>query len=192
MADDEDYEIIPHKEIANLKKEIKALKDGELGDSEGGLKSKIDQMFNLFKEANLMIKNDRPVSEQMRGLKQELERISDQNQRIAEAVLAIVDLVKGTPQETKETAPKGYEPSMGNIPVPPGSQGYQMPSKTPMPPPGPNNNMAFPPPRMMGMPPMPPSHAQSPSNNKKNDLLSQTPPFPRPGSLILTLCRVGL
>ncbi len=99
---EEDYEIVSHKEISRLKQQISDLREGEIAGSANNIMKKLDMMLDLFKEASLSIKNEKPISEEMRLIDERLEEIIDQNKKIAEGILAIADLVKSEKQGVKE------------------------------------------------------------------------------------------
>ena len=74
---DEDYEIISHKEVAKLKGEIKELRQGKLTGSTNDIKTKLNEMLGLFREASLSIKKEKPLSEKLSAINEKLEKVLD-------------------------------------------------------------------------------------------------------------------
>jgi hypothetical protein len=159
-ADDgEDYEILPEKEIQELKDELKKLKDFEITPSKKlgvqliELNTKLDKLLSIFEEATTALQLEEgglSFKDKMKPLVEKMNKILEQNSEIAQGIVAVADLVK----DLREDMGKGVtvrEPSLEPTPpMPYGQQGAppQMPPM--MPPPGM--------PRMMmpGVPPPPP------------------------------------
>lgn len=142
VDDDTDYEIVSKKEIGRLKDEIQNLKEGELSGSASSIQSRLNQLLDIFKEASSSLKSEKPFSEELESINEKLNKILDQNQQIAEGILAVADLVKGVPHENKRAfeqkeipneesldQPMFEQPSFEQIP--------QMPAMPPPPPPMP-------------------------------------------------------
>lgn len=104
MEDDEPYDLMPHKQIAELKKQVQELKANidrvspeELINSMDSLTKSIDAMLKLFTQA---------VEEMKYGEKEEvfagknnlintkLDKILEQNQIVAEGIVTISDMIK--------------------------------------------------------------------------------------------------
>lgn len=117
---DEDYEIISRKDIAKLKQEIKELKEGKDSGSANNVMNKLNQMLELFKDASLSIKTEKPTSMKLDAISEKLDKILDQNQKVAEGLLSVVDLVKGVkPDITKPMqGPKPVQPFGPRVPGP--------------------------------------------------------------------------
>lgn len=131
MSDDVDYEIISRKDINRLKQEIKDLKEGKNSGSANNVMNKLNQMLGLFEDASLSIKTEKPTSMKLDAISEKLDKVLDQNQKIAEGLLSIVDLVKGVkPEITKPMpGPKPVQPFGQRVPAP-------MPGPAPQPLPG--------------------------------------------------------
>jgi hypothetical protein len=159
---DEDYEIVSHKEINRLKQEIAKLKEAEFSGSANEIMVKLDKILEIFKEASLSMQNG-SEDKQHNELNEKLDTLSDQNQRIAEGVLAVADLVNKAPE--KPEIPKQAPAPLG--------QASTFPPHMPPPgmmPPGPNPMS----PNPMSLRPGPMPHPeQRPSLN--------APQFPKPG-----------
>lgn len=157
MSDDVDYEIISRKDIAKLKQEIKELKEGKNSGSANNVMDKLNQMLDLFKEASLSLKNEKPGGIKLEEIYEKLDSILDQNQKIAEGLLSIADLVKGGKPEVPQR-PMAPRPTMhGPQPLPRTPQGPPIPGAPSFPKPGiPGiNPMRAPPPQGMPIPSKP-------------------------------------
>ena len=102
---EEPYEIVPHREIADLKKQIKELKSkGSDSDSKPLLSSlnkltvEINSMMGLFKSAaedmQLEEKDEHFVAKKIEPLIDRLDEIVEQNKTIAEGIVVIADTIK--------------------------------------------------------------------------------------------------
>jgi len=116
MANDE-YELIPHKEIVELKKEIQGLKEQlrgktETGDSQKTLMDSINELITVFKEA----------TEELRKKPEPADTTSvliKQNEIIAKGILALADIMnEHLPQISKNTQMAFGQTALGQKPVP--------------------------------------------------------------------------
>ncbi|MBL7051097.1 hypothetical protein ISS04_02940 [Candidatus Woesearchaeota archaeon] len=110
MADKEPFEIVPKKEVDDLKKDVRELKENPLGASSSGneliksvgnLTQSMDNMFELFKVANKEIKEEASTLEFIKkitplfdNLNKKLDRLTEQHDKIAEGVVAVAEMVK--------------------------------------------------------------------------------------------------
>ena len=101
IMDDEDYEIISQKDIGKLKDEIKELREGKTSDSANNVIKRLDEMIEIFKTASASLKDESPINERIDEISQKLETLLDQNQKIAEGILAIADLINEKNPEIK-------------------------------------------------------------------------------------------
>ena len=137
LADD-DYELLPHKEIESLKNELEKLKKGPSDQTKtqmGQLTDSINNLLNLFKEAasqmHLEEQEADMVSQKIIPIEMKLDQVLEQNQKIAEGIIALADIIK----EMKGSPPPSMpRPMMGSMGLPP----------------------RMPPQRQGGLPPMPP------------------------------------
>jgi len=160
---DEDYEIISHKEIDRLKQEINKLKEAEFSGSANTIMNKLDKILEIFKEASLSMQNDSSADKKIEEIDEKLNNLLDQNQQIAEGVLAVADLINNATEKEEKS---------------------QIPKQAPMPHPGNIASNPELPPRMMSpMPlrpgPMPHPQMQEPFPEQRRSL--NPPSFPRPG-----------
>ncbi|MBW2989674.1 hypothetical protein KY358_05155 [Candidatus Woesearchaeota archaeon] len=186
MAEEGSYEIMPYKEIVELKRQISELqkKTGdtsskELLDSMAALTKSMNGMLQLFssaaEEMKLEEKEEHVLSEKLGPLIEKVDSLEKQNETIAEGLVAVADMVKdmkeGKPRvakapKKKETGlPKGPMEFPPPRPMPPNVHGGpRIVAKQPMPPPGApmpppfESMMPAPPPRG----PMPPPGAPMP------------------------------
>ena len=171
MADEEpiegEYELIPHKEIRELKEELQKLREFPAGPgtklqiSLDELSKKTDRMIEIFDEAFHEITTEEgglSFKEKMQPLTDKMNKVLEQNAEIASGIVALADIMtelKGQlghvqpkpimrppiPTNTGPSMPTTNGPPM--IPRPPGVPTHGFPR-----PPGP--------PRPQGMPPPPP------------------------------------
>ncbi|MFH2028253.1 MAG: hypothetical protein ABIJ08_03905 [Nanoarchaeota archaeon] len=124
--EDESYEIMPYKEIVNLKKEIEALKkrsgdtsSQELINSMSQLTKSMDSMLQLFKTAAQEMSAEKSTEEKLGDkitpLMKRLDEVIEQNKTIAEGMVAIADIVK---KEYKAgLPPRQYQPRREMPPI---------------------------------------------------------------------------
>jgi len=144
MANDE-YEIVPHKDILDLKKEIARLKgEGQTPDTRDSLfyavtklNDSINDLLKLFKAASESMAAEGEVAD-MSGVNEKLNTIIEQNKKIAEGIVALADLIKAG----KAQAPAMPRPIMPEPRPLPSFKPFEMPEipaieEPPTPPPGP-------------------------------------------------------
>jgi hypothetical protein len=147
----EDYEILPQKEISELKDELRKLKQFEITPSKKmqvsllEVNNKLDKLLSIFEEAMTALQIEEgglSFKEKMHPVVEKMNKILEQNSEIAQGIVAVADLVK----DLREDLGKGVtvkEPMLeGGAPMP-------MPQFEPR---------TMPPPQrtMPGMPPPPP------------------------------------
>jgi hypothetical protein len=121
MADDatpnhtegDEYELVPYKEIQDLKEELKKLKDVPIPSSKklqvsmDDLASKIDRMTAIFEEAGHEIKTEEgglTFQEKMKPLFEKMNKVLEQNSEIAKGIVAVADLIN----ELKSRLDEGF------------------------------------------------------------------------------------
>ena len=130
MATDDSYEIMPYKEIVDLKKQISELKSAvgdtsskELLNSMANLTKTMDSMMQLFsaaaEEMKLEEKSESELSQKLGPLFEKVEKLEEQNKTIAEGLVAIADMVKEVKEKERriekprqEYRPRPKEPEM--------------------------------------------------------------------------------
>ncbi len=145
MADD-DYYLMPHKQITELKRQMQELKGKvnraspkELIDSMNSLTNTIDSLMKLFRQSADELKfEDREGSfggnSDHKAMNEKLDKIMEQNKIIADSMVAISDMVKKyinkpnlpKPQFQPPIAPKPEFPPPGpqfDQPIHPPPQG---------------------------------------------------------------------
>ncbi len=136
MADDEtpsedEYELLPHKEIEDLKEELSKLKEFEIAPSKKmqvsllELNTKLDKLLTIFEDATHEMRIEEgglSFTEKMKPLLEKMNKILEQNSEIASGILALADMVKEV-KETKEAprmeAPPSFAPEAPMPPMPP-------------------------------------------------------------------------
>lgn len=163
-----DYELLPHREIMELREELLKLKhkpsEKTLQIAMVELSAKLDKLMDIFEEAREEIRIEEgglTFQERMKPLMGRMEKILEQNSQIAEGIVAVADLIgemkeggvrKEAPVSSFHEAPAlggGIPPAPLGMPeMPPAGGMSEMP-----PPPGEVPEMPPPP---GGMPPPPP------------------------------------
>ena len=99
MPDQGEYELLPHEELERLRKEVETLKKDPLSGM-GSSKSLIEGMDNLSKSINNIlhlfsqVQNDLVREYDGSRPQEKLNRILEQNEKIAKALIAIADMTK--------------------------------------------------------------------------------------------------
>ena len=174
MVDEKDYELVPHKEVLELRRELDRLKMGKPSGRKGKaslqssieeLSSTIHTLMDLFKEAGEGMKDEEigasAVGKSLKPMVDRMNNITEQNEKIAEGIVAIADMMadfktrvdrldKDVEAKLLEDAPKA--PLLEEIP----EHEEKPPMPHGMPPPGPPPFRPGPmPPPPTGGPPMP-------------------------------------
>ncbi|MBN2459560.1 hypothetical protein JXB28_04720 [Candidatus Woesearchaeota archaeon] len=111
MAGDDEYELLPKEELDTLKKEIERLKRSPFGEMKEGetlldainnLNANIRKLIEIFTNAQAELESHyaeggAPV--------EDLKDIKDQNEQIAQGILAIADMVKETKSKVESQPP---------------------------------------------------------------------------------------
>jgi hypothetical protein len=192
MAIDDEYELMPHREIAELKKELQRLK--EAGQSPSGrtlqgsidnLAASVNSMVNLFNEATKEIKveehDEQAISNKLEALAEAILVLKKQNEKIAEGIVALADMIKeskGKPKEELKPIQPKNPPAPGtplglpplNIPI--------MSQETPLKP----QPAEQPPPTSPSLGPTPPTPQKQPAGIQPSapPQSGPLPPFPPP------------
>ncbi|RLE46961.1 hypothetical protein DRJ25_03420 [Candidatus Woesearchaeota archaeon] len=177
----EEYELLPHKEVEELKEELRKLKEFELTPTKKlevsviELNKKLDRLIDIFEKASVDLKEEEgglTFKERIRPVVDKMNKILEQNAEIASGILAIADLLKGKvePEDSLKglvPPPKPPQPQSNfsnppaPFPPPHNLQRGQLPPARPLPPPGVNIRMPVQPqpnaaPQAQGLPPPPP------------------------------------
>lgn len=104
---DEDYAILPTKEIKALKEEVEKLKKNPIAGTASGkdllgsvdeLNKSLNAMMEVFKEAAGELKmEDRDtqlIAHKINPIMEKLEEITEQNEKIAAGIVTIADMIK--------------------------------------------------------------------------------------------------
>jgi len=116
MEDEEQYQIMPYKEIIALRKEIESLK-GKNDDSSfqallnsmSSLTKSMNSMLELFRtaaeEMKLEEKSEMNVSKEITPLNEKMDSLIEQNKTIAEGLIAISDMVSDFKEKKFQSGP---------------------------------------------------------------------------------------
>lgn len=117
MSINDEFELVPRGALKDLKKEIELLKQGQTrsGDDDLSknitlLRKSVDAMYDLFKKAAEEIKlEDRDqnlIEKKLEPLTSKIEVLSEQNQKIAKALVTISNMVQDNMKKIDETTKK--------------------------------------------------------------------------------------
>lgn len=202
MIKDDEYELLPHKEIIKLREELEKLKKNPLGKGKSAenileaintLNESINSLIYVFQHATdqlkeTSIKNEKHEEADFHPLIGKINQLIEQNKDLAEGIVTVAEMVKKEKKEIRdfEERIKPY-PRRYDHPKKPDTPYYQTPlSQRPQPQPMNNNfNQDFnltPPP---GNPnPMPNFMSTSPNfNNKSNQPNFDNNKMPPPPNL---------
>lgn len=169
----EDYDIVPHKRLMELQRQVADLKKSPYGSTDAGkemkqtmdnLSQSMNDLMGIFKDAAQEMKMEEHdvnvISKGMKPLMQRLDEVVEQNKKIARGIVAIADMVKEQNERLEEThaAPRGMmmPPRRPRGPMP----GAPHPPGKHVKPPGPPGKMP-PPPGMFPSPGRAPEHGAS-------------------------------
>lgn len=100
---DEEYEILPHKEVQELKEQLHQLKSFDVAPTKRltvnlvELNTKIEKLLGIFEEAGRQISVEEgglTFQEKMKPIFEKMNKILEQNSEIAEGIVAVADMVK--------------------------------------------------------------------------------------------------
>lgn len=186
MSINDEFELVPKGALRELKKEIELLKTSksssntdteELAKSVALLRKSVDSMYDLFKKASEEIKlEDRDqnlIEKKLEPLTTKIESMSEQNQKIAKALVTVSNMVQDNMKKLEESKVPESKFSMPEIPKPTDAAPV-----TPPPMGEPQSNMPVPPSANnaapgISAPPLPKGGPQG------NDGMSIPPPPPR-------------
>ncbi|MBN4049131.1 hypothetical protein JYT91_00770 [archaeon AH-315-M20] len=116
MVEDEPYDLLPHHEIEELKRQVEELKtrsdkssSREIVNSLEQLTKSMDAMLRLFTDAARGVKGE---EKEHSIIVERLDAVIDQNKTIAEGMVAVSDMVKDFVEK------QGYRPAPAPRPVP--------------------------------------------------------------------------
>lgn len=171
MAKDEPYDMMPHRDIIELKKQLQKLKaekfsSHELMNSMSALTKSMDSMLGLFKEAAEELK----FEEKEDAINKQLNEIIEQNKIIADGMVTVSDMIKDFIE--KQSKPVQAQSSFqGPVPEP---AFQQPPLEPPLNEPSlPNEMPPVPPQGSVVMPSIPFSSLDEPSKPKKKGLFGR-------------------
>lgn len=164
--EEEEYELLPHKEIEDLKDELAKLKEFEIAPSKRlqvsllELNTKLDKLITIFEDATHELRIEEgglSFTEKMKPVLEKMNKILEQNSEIASGILALADMVKEV-KEAKEEQPRETMPKMPGQAIAPGMPAPPGMPAMPSVPPGAAPQVAKAPPGVppgMPLPPLP-------------------------------------
>ena len=157
----EEYELLPHREIEDLKEELRKLKEFEITPTKKlrisllELNTKLNKLLKIFDEARHEIRSEEiglGFKEKMKPLVEKMDKMLEQQADIAEGMVALADIVKSKEDKKPEIKPTpSMPPGFPPRPFAPSSQRTPPPRMPPASPP--KSGMPPPRPPAQGMPP---------------------------------------
>lgn len=143
MGDDEPYDLLPHHEIEELKKQVQELKSNRENSSSQAVVNALDQMtramdsmLKLFNEAAQDVKSEGKEDSRIAN---KLDELIEQNKTIAQGMVSVYDMVNEFINKQRQPSPNFPQPRM-QMPDPdfgmPSFDNPPMPQPRPMPNPG--------------------------------------------------------
>lgn len=184
MADDGEYELLPHEELEYLRNELHKIKRNpiqgykkadDLKESIDKLNTSINNLITLFSNTN----DELVDAFKKTTIEEHFDQLSSQNEQIAQGILAVAKLVEDSNNNSNNAVssqPTQNPPQSNGIPLLPDDPAYSaMPNVSPNPP---NSNSSIPP---SMEPPMPAGQTQPLSGQAPsfldNDFSSKNDPF---------------
>jgi hypothetical protein len=124
--EEDEYELLPHREIEDLKEELAKLKEFEIAPSKRlqvsllELNTKLDKLITIFEDATHELRVEEgglSFTEKMKPLLEKMNKILEQNSEIASGILALADMVKEL-KERPEEAPRPMPEPEPMMPTP--------------------------------------------------------------------------
>lgn len=109
VATDDEYELLPHEELEELRKEVAKLKKNPLGEDKSAtdLMSAVQDLSNAMNQlTHLLTQTNEEMLHEFRktSLQENFSKISSQNEKIAEGILGVAHLIKsGVPAQPNTT-----------------------------------------------------------------------------------------
>jgi hypothetical protein len=141
----DDYQLMPRRELVELKEQLKRLRDGGMSPDKSlqavmqSLQKTMLEMMALFKEAAENMKDDaleQSLPKKMDDALARLDVLIDQNEKLAEGIVILADLMKSTqasvaaPMPASKPEEHGFAPDRG-MQMQPDQPGMQPPPMQP-------------------------------------------------------------
>jgi hypothetical protein len=114
QSNEDEYELLPHREIEELKAELAKLKEFDIAPTKKlqvsllELNTKLDKIITIFEDASHEMRTEESslsFSEKMQPMVERMNKILDQNAEIASGILAIADLLKEGKEKPEARGP---------------------------------------------------------------------------------------
>lgn len=124
VSTNDDYELVPHKEIQELKTELEKLREFPQGPgakmqlSMDELSGKVEQLIDIFEEALHSLKAEElglGWHERLKPIISRLDKLSEQNAEIASALVELADMVSNHQRQLQHSS---FASSASPLPVP--------------------------------------------------------------------------
>mgnify|MGYP001222334708 CR=1 FL=1 len=139
MAIDDSYELTPHRELAELKRQLQELRSRvdkaspkELINSMNALAKSMDAMLKLFAQAVEELKyedREESLSGGKESINEKLDEIISQNKVLADGMVAVSEMIEDLTGKKSQVS-KNLQPPMPQPPIPP-EQNFQPPTPEP-------------------------------------------------------------
>ena len=133
---DDDYAIVPEKEVLQMKRDLESLKRNPLSGIDSGsdlitsmnnLTRAINSLIELFQKAaeeiKLEDKSSEAIVKKVEPLFEKIDMLVDQNKKIAKGIVAVADMLEAKQEERpapqQQQAPYPRQPMYGPAPMPP-------------------------------------------------------------------------
>jgi hypothetical protein len=138
----DDYQLMSKKEISELREQLRRMREGSVAPEKNiqimmaNLQKTMMEMIILFKEAGQDMKaeeGEQSIYKKLEELATKIDIVIDQNEKLAEGIVALADLTKVEPAKPSQAQTDRFIPQMQTAPEPSFSPQFAPPP--PMPPP---------------------------------------------------------
>ena len=134
---EDEYDLIPHKEIQDLKEELQKLREFPAGPaarlqiSLSEVSQKLDKMIRIFEEAlhNTQAEGGLSVQERLKPINTKIDTLMEQQQEIAKGMIELADMMTSmkkqapSPMSQVSSPINSFQPPTFGTPLPPPPRG---------------------------------------------------------------------
>lgn len=137
----DDYQLMSKKEISELRDQLRRMREGSVAPEKNiqimmaNLQKTMMEMIILFKEASQDMKaeeGEQSIYKKLEELGTKIDILIDQNEKLAEGIVSLADMIKVEPAKPSQPQPDRFIPQMPTTPQPSFSPQFAPPP--PMPP----------------------------------------------------------